>query len=313
MKSFLKNHVRSILKQIGLYEYTGLIVAKIKARPRGITITKTFGNDYCVTKKTGEKIFLNKKHIIYLSDFVSHFDFYFSSTKESINKEVHFEQPGWHTPPKWGKSLFFTSFVESEETVDLYLSLSKLNAGNIVIDIGAYCGLTALAFAERVGLSGHIYAFEPDPENFQALQTNVNKYSINNVTLENAAVWKTNGFIALQAEGTISSAIQVLAARENATVNVKSINLSDYIIKNNINKLDLIKIDVEGAELEILSSSRDVLEKMHPRLVLETHMVHDHMTTDSCKKLLMELGYNVEEVCQLDTDCPLLVASYESN
>lgn len=310
MKTFLKRNARILLKQIGLYEKTGLIVAKIIAMPLGIVISKTIKNDYFITNKSGEKIFLNKRHVIYLSEFVKYFKFYYSSTKENNNREVHFEQPGWHTPPRWGRPLFFTSFVESEETVDLYLSLSDLKPENTVVDIGAYCGLTSLAFAEKVGSSGHVYAFEPDPENFQALQTNINKYSINNITIENAAVWKTNGTVAFQSEGTISSTIQILAARENATVTVKTINLSDYILKKNIIKIDVIKIDVEGAELGILDSSRDILEKMHPRIILETHMVHDVMTTNDCKRLLIELGYTVTEFVQMDTNCPLLVADY---
>lgn len=312
MKTFLKRKARILLKKIGLYEKTGLIVARIIAIPLGIVISKTINNDYCLTNKSGEKIFLNKKHVIYLSEFVKHFSFYYSSTKDNKNHEVHFEQPGWHTPPRWGKPLFFTSFVESEETIDLYLSLSDLKPGNAVIDIGAYCGLTSLAFAEKVGSSGYVYAFEPDPENFQALQTNINKYSMGNITVENAAVWKSNGSIAFQSEGTISSTIQILAARENATVTVKTINLSDYVLNKKIKKIDVIKIDVEGAELGILDSSRDILEKMHPRIILETHMVHDVMTTHDCKSLLLELGYIVTEFIQMDTDCPLLVADYNN-
>jgi FkbM family methyltransferase len=177
-----------------------------------------------------------------------------------------------------------------------------------IFDLGAYCGLTSLAFAEKAGSAGHVYAFEPDPGNFAALKTNVEKYGADLVSPENLAIWKESGEIRFQAEGTVASSIQELSARSDATVAVRAMRLSEFVESRGITRLDLIKMDVEGAEVEILNSSRDVLRRFRPIVILEAHPVRDVSTAIACTALLREEGYRTYEVPQPGTKAPLVVA-----
>jgi FkbM family methyltransferase len=303
----MKNFLRTLSQRLGLYETLGVWAARLAGWRRHVRITQTADRDFCLQDRDGKKIFLHQRHSIYLLEFVHYFDFYFDGVIPNDRNEVHYEKPAWHTPRRWNQPLYFTSFAESAEVMDLYLEHGRIKPGDVVLDLGAYCGLTALGFAAKVGSKGHVYAFEPDPGNFAALQTNLETYAVTNVTAEPCAIWKESGFIHLQAEGTVSSMVLSLAPRTHSTVQVKAITLSDYLREKDIQRLDLIKIDVEGAEVEILASSRQTLRDYRPRLIIEVHLVHEVMTTAACQALLREIGYQTREIPQPGTASPLLI------
>jgi hypothetical protein len=84
---------------------------------------------------------------------------------------------------------------------------------------------------------------------------------------------------------------------------VRTITLRDYVAKNNISKIDVMKLDVEGAEVDILRSSREVLARMKPLLIVEFNKVADQRFDHSSaelKELLVSLGY---EILRIDKDC----------
>ena len=76
-----------------------------------------------------------------------------------------------------GLSLRFTALPEPECTSETYLQHARLAPGDLVLDLGAYCGGTTLAFARAVGPGGHVVAFEPDPANAAALRENVARHA----------------------------------------------------------------------------------------------------------------------------------------
>jgi len=304
----MKSYFRRLAQAAGLYQAIAIVLAKIQGVFRGIQVTRTGDSVFCLSDRKGRRMFINEKHAIYLTHFVKYFDFNFNGVVPDEKNEVHYEKAGWHTPRQWGRPLYFTSFAESEEVMSLYLNHGEVGAGDIIFDLGAYCGLTALGFAERIGEKGHVYTFEPDPNNFAALKQNLDTYAVANVTAENAAIWKESGHIQLQAEGTVASMVVSLSPRADSSVRVRSITLNDYLLEKKISRLDLIKIDVEGAEVEILASSREVLRKHRPIIIVEVHAVHEVMTTDACKAVLEEEGYQTYEVPQPGTTFPLIVA-----
>jgi FkbM family methyltransferase len=303
MKQFLRGRAQAW----GLYEPLAIGIAKLQGLFRGIRITRTAESHFGLRDRHGRKMFINRRHAVYLLDFVKYFSFYFDGVIPDANNEVHYENPGWHTPCRWGRPLYFTSFAESAEVMDIYLKHSGVKPGDVVFDLGAYCGLTALGFAEQVGKDGHVYTFEPDPENFVALKKNLETSTVTNVTAENAAIWKESGHLQLQAEGTVASMVLSLAPRTHSTIEAISITLADYLSSKNIDKISLIKLDVEGAEVEILASSREVLKKFRPVVIVEVHLVHGAMTTAACRAILEEEGYRIYEVPQPGTTSPLIV------
>jgi FkbM family methyltransferase len=188
--------------------------------------------------------------------------------------------------------------------------LVKIQPGDVIFDIGAYCGLTSIDFSRQVGETGHVYAFEPDPESFSALQINCEKFSLTNVSVEQLAIWKQSGSLTFQSDGTAGSSVANVSGRHDSIVSVTAITLADYISAHSIPRVNLIKIDAEGSESEILASSRAILRKFKPDLIVELHAVHDVMTTAECLSIVRQEGYQARIVPQLGTHFPIMVATH---
>src|SRR5260370_37680748 len=87
----------------------------------------------------------------------------------------------------------FPSHTEPYRTTEEYLDFADLSEGKVVLDIGAYSGVTSIIFAQRVGKSGHVFAFEADELNYECARQNVEMANLwlglNSITLIPTAVW----------------------------------------------------------------------------------------------------------------------------
>jgi FkbM family methyltransferase len=306
----MKKLIRQVAADLGLYKQIGFLTAKAKGYFKGIRIYRTSLGDYRIADFRGRSIIIAKRHAIYLSDIVTFFDFFFDAVQPDQNNEVHYEIPVWHTLRGFDRPMYFTSFAESTATLDLYRELVKIQPGDVIFDIGAYCGLTSIDFSRQVGETGHVYAFEPDPESFSALQINCEKFSLTNVSVEQLAIWKQSGSLTFQSDGTAGSSVANVSGRHDSIVSVTAITLADYISAHSIPRVNLIKIDAEGSESEILASSRAILRKFKPDLIVELHAVHDVMTTAECLSIVRQEGYQARIVPQLGTHFPIMVATH---
>ncbi|NUQ63024.1 MAG: FkbM family methyltransferase [Pirellulales bacterium] len=129
--------------------------------------------------------------------------------------------------------------------------------GGIAVDAGAFIGRYTLAYARAVGPTGRVVAVEPLPANYRLLTGNValNRYS--NVTCVPYALGRDAGEVRLtyDAETSTASAFR----RLSRSVVVPQTPLDDLLDQLGIRSIDLLKIDVEGAELDVLEGSRRVL------------------------------------------------------
>lgn len=123
--------------------------------------------------------------------------------------------------------------------------------GMYVVDIGAFAGYHTVRFAQLVGKTGKVLAFEPYGPSFEVLKRNVQRARLSNVVLEQKAVSDQNGYVTLHlsSSSTGNSLIRV-AGKHHQSCQVDSITLDDYFKDDGA--LDLVKIDVEGAEPAVL-------------------------------------------------------------
>jgi FkbM family methyltransferase len=126
--------------------------------------------------------------------------------------------------------------------------------GMTVVDIGAHIGYYTLLASRQVGVSGKVYAFEPNPTNFYLLLRNIKLNHINNVVAVNKAVSNTNDshrlFIDRKFSGSHSLAVNNLETKDKAeSIIVETMTLDSYFDDT---RIDLIKIDAQGAEGLIL-------------------------------------------------------------
>lgn len=123
--------------------------------------------------------------------------------------------------------------------------LQKLDEFPYIIDCGANIGLSII-YLKSLSENAIILAFEPDKKNFELLQKNVKSHNLKNVTILNEAVWKNNSYVNFSNEATMGSKIGVEKSEKSNLIRAN--RLKDFL---NVN-VDFLKIDIEGAEYEVL-------------------------------------------------------------
>jgi FkbM family methyltransferase len=146
------------------------------------------------------------------------------------------------------------------EEYETELVKKEVKKGMVVLDIGAHIGYYTLIAARLVGEEGKVFAFEPDPGNFALLKKNVEVNGFKNVILIQKAVSNKSGEIALVCddEQTASHHIMGTARGKTKVVNVDMISLDEYFTGKSLT-IDLIKMDIEGAEELALQGMRQLL------------------------------------------------------
>jgi FkbM family methyltransferase len=136
-----------------------------------------------------------------------------------------------------------------------------LKEGMIVIDVGANFGYYTRLAAKRVGKTGHVYAFEADKENFEYLAQNTKKFP--NITSYNTAVTDHTGIVDFfHFTGESASGVHsMLQAEGTERRQIEGISLDDFLVRENISQIDMLKIDVEGAEPQVFAGMRQLLTK----------------------------------------------------
>jgi FkbM family methyltransferase len=173
--------------------------------------------------------------------------------------------------------------------------------GTVVLDIGAHLGLYALTAVRGVGQDGYIYAFEPDPRTFPYLVRNVavNDASDRIATLKNA-VSDHSGEEYFHIDDSTPAASRLLdQGRLGSGMSVDCVTVDSILPPNT--RVSVIKIDVEGAELEALRGMTRTLAQASPSLALflELHPGALQARHESPESVLEELeanGLTVEAV-----------------
>jgi len=180
-----------------------------------------------------------------------------------------------------------------------------LNAGDTMIDIGANLGLHSLYTAHIVGPGGHIYAFEPIPSNIRLMKRNIqlNKFDERITVVEAALSNSDEPFIemSIPADGiAVAAAINKNSQTGLGVVKVKNIHLDDYVKEKKL-RPRLIKIDVEGAEHEVLKGAEKTLTELRPVLLIEVHtfaLPNFGSSPELLDKYLTSLGYQQYKIAQ---------------
>lgn len=150
---------------------------------------------------------------------------------------------------------------------------SKLEKGCVCLDVGANIGLTAFFMSNHVP-EGAVYAFEPVPATYADLVAGIEYNSLSNVHAYNLALGENTRTVIFRDIPKFSSGnFQILPGSENSRllplVEVQSVPLDAFVAIVGLERVDLIKIDVEGFELDVLNGSRRTLQRFRPDVVLE--------------------------------------------
>ena len=146
---------------------------------------------------------------------------------------------------------------------------AELRPGDVVLDIGANIGYFTLIFAKGVGPAGRVFAFEPEPGNFALLEENVAANGYRNVALARLAVSDRAGRARLYLDAGNAGDCRVYDSHDHRpSVDVETVRLDDHLVR--LDRVDLIKMDIQGAEPAALRGMRGLLERNRKvKLVLE--------------------------------------------
>jgi len=174
-------------------------------------------------------------------------------------------------------SIFIFGLFEKETSQ----AIKRLVANNsIVIDIGANIGAHTLPMANLVGREGKVYAIEPTKYAYSKLKKNllINKFLSKRVQADQIMLINNDNKIKIKdlySSWPLSNGYKnekrhsVHQGVLRTTCGAKQTTLDDYVSANNISSLDLIKLDVDGNELEIIKGAKNVLKNMKTTLIME--------------------------------------------
>jgi FkbM family methyltransferase len=150
---------------------------------------------------------------------------------------------------------------------------------HVIIDAGANIGLASLYFHGRFP-QAIIYAIEPDPLNYQALQNQAG--DITAIKSFPLALWKQKEILSLRSAEADAWGIQVEAGKSNG--NVMGMDLASFMQEQKIEQIDLLKIDIEGTEVELFQTAYEYWLERTRVIVIELH----ENLRPGCEKIFYE-------------------------
>ena len=209
-----------------------------------------------------------------------------------------------------------SSFVEVERAERIFY-LEYLREGMTVFDVGANVGELTLLFSRFVGEGGSVHAFEPSGTGFERLSAVCRAASLRNVRLNRLALAEKEGDVRLNVYDDEYLSWTTRAARPledygidvkpRTTEEVPAATVDLYCERNGVARIDLLKIDVEGAELQVLFGAERALREKRVRcLTFEFGQTTFDMgnSPDRLEAFLQEVGYDVRNIVNEDQVFP---------
>lgn len=175
-----------------------------------------------------------------------------------------------------------------------------MRADSVVLDIGANIGMFALA-AARIAPNASIHCFEPSPIPFRCLQRSIelNELSLRvwvNPSAVSADEGERNFYLHAQGESAFDGLHDTGRANTVRTIQVPVTTIDVYVIKAGLARLDLMKIDTEGAEIFVLQGARQTLRTFRPVIIFEANRLNLEsykIDPEELEQLLHAAGYHI--------------------
>lgn len=217
------------------------------------------------------------------------------STKKDNPRRIYF---GPLKGYKWiynsGYSGYWMGTYELE-IVNKYIS--KLKTSSVVYDLGAHIGYYTLIASKFLKGRGNVYSFEPFPMNFAKLTNHIRINNLKNVIPIQKAVGNQNGKVQFSNSPNDSANTYIKGSfmyKSFDHIEVDAITIDSVVHGKDLIPPNLIKIDVEGAELDVLKGAENTITKYHPTILLSTHNCQNEGIHKQCLDYLASLGYTYE-------------------
>jgi FkbM family methyltransferase len=183
-----------------------------------------------------------------------------------------------------GEQQLYWAGLGRENRQIIRLVRSALPPDGVFLDVGANIGIHTLAAARHVAAGGGaVVAFEPHPQNFRTLLYNIERNGLRHVVAHSVGLAEAPEV--LICHGQARGGNWSLASRGDHSFAVRLVRLDDHLDDEPLPRIDLMKIDVEGAEVRVLQGARRTIERFRPRIIFEV-----------CPSWLGRMNTNVAEL-----------------
>lgn len=202
-------------------------------------------------------------------------------------------------PPKLRKAGSTGIFVTREDYEPELTYLDRLlSPGKVFVDGGANFGIYTVVASKLVGNSGVVLSFEPSPENFAILQRNVELNKMENVKVFCSAISDRDGTTRLYHIDNAPNSYS-LGKDVNPTTDyeeISTVSLDSVLQREGLERVDFLKLDVEGAEELVLRGAKSLFSRMRPIVLFEVSESATKrlgLSTDGAWKMLEKLRYKL--------------------
>ena len=171
---------------------------------------------------------------------------------------------------------YFKYFPSTYEAENFEFLTNSCKPGAVIIDIGAHIGLFSVIASQITGAAGKVYAFEPAPSTYELLQKtlaiNHNESVIE--TFQKAVGRETGKITFFVSDGQADNGNSLVNYKDDRPlhgIDVEVTSVDAFIKEKKINRLDFIKIDVEGAEYDTLRGAAETLQNLRPVCIVAIH------------------------------------------
>jgi FkbM family methyltransferase len=164
-----------------------------------------------------------------------------------------------------------------------------------VFDVGTNNGALLLRLSKEVH-KGYVYGFEPDPVNYHRCLNNIALNNPKNAQVFNVALGASSGEAYINIVDNRNLGMNKIVYNSDSGNKIDVTTLDEFVESNNVKKIDIIKIDTEGFEMNVLEGAINILRKFHPVLFIEVDDNNLIQQGSSAKKLvgfLENLGYSI--------------------
>lgn len=178
--------------------------------------------------------------------------------------------------------------------------VSLVRSGDVCYDIGANIGFFSLLLGRLVGASGMVYAFEPVPRNASTVERNALLNGMENISVLRLALSRDDGTAELLLAHHAGGAVLKSAGTPPdlaGSLMVQTASVDSLVEQQRIKLPDVVKIDVEGAEMDVLHGMQEVLRKWGPTVILELDdesAAGCEAKVSLCQAFLHKFGYQTD-------------------
>jgi FkbM family methyltransferase len=183
---------------------------------------------------------------------------------------------------------------------------NNLKPGDVFVDVGAHVGYYSLLAAKLVGETGKVIAVEPNPPTIVRLEKDISLNPFKNILVQKVACTEketTMKFFQATLENTGNSSLNQSNAKDSTEITVQGVPLDKIVDSLGIKRVDVVKIDVEGAEMSVLGGMTNIIATYHPKFAVELKddlLKNMGSSLAAAKALFISDGYTLQAFDGID-------------